>query len=174
MPQLHRMQALPPVHALGQRHPLGQLAHDDDQAHTAEVAAHHGKRHVLDELTNAQQTKRNLHQAAHKRYQEQGEHHGPHTRALLRHLNGESRQHSGRRRTGCRDEALRATKRGRNQTQRSDAQHASQRTLGTKLSAQRREDGHAKCNGRRQCHQHGGKPAPNVARQIGARKCVSA
>jgi len=165
------MQTLPPVHALGQRHPLGQLAHDDDQAHTAEVAAHHGKRHVLNQLANAQQTKRNLHQATDERHQEQGEHHSAYARALLRHLNGQRRQHRSGWCTRCRDEPLRATKGGSNQTQCSHTQHARQRTFGTKLSTKRRKDGHAKRYGRWQRHQHGGKAAPNIARQVGAGLC---
>ena len=136
LPQLGSTEPLPDIHICGDCKPFGQLAQNNDHIYPNEVAAYHGVGHVFDQLTQAQDPKGELNQAAEQGDQKQTQNHSGCIVTKLHHLQGQGGQHGRRRGTGRRYQTGRATKDGGHQAQGRRPHHAGHRALRAKGAAQ--------------------------------------
>ena len=137
----------------------------DDQADAAEIAADHRVGNEADQPPDPRQPQADLDQSCQQAGQPQHHQDGAGRNLLLNEAQGQGRQH--RRRWSARggDQPGTAAEQRRDQPQRRRAQNAGHGALRRQRSAQGGENGRAEGDGRRQCHQHGGKSAPDIADQ---------
>jgi hypothetical protein len=156
-------QRSPPVQVAPDAQQLGNLAADDDQPDTGQVAADHRVGDVLDELPHTQQAQPDLQQAGQHADQHQQQHDDARVVATAHHVERKRREHRGGGRARCADQSGRAAERRGDGADQHRADDAGERTVHGVLGSQGGEDRDAKADGRRQGHQHRGQTSPQVA-----------